>query len=128
MFINVSKRTPSNHRVTNRTFYLAYILERLLVVMVGGQPAADCAGFDEVPLPCPRLLWDYHSSEAWAYRLDRCMQEGLSTRKLTICHVQTVGGSGVGRRVDEQLVRDMASWCEGADELGTLLWMIATMD
>ncbi len=94
--------------------------------MTGYRATADCLDFEPVPLPCPRALWDYNSSEAWSHRLDRYMLEREPSGKmLTIRDLQLAGGTCRG--IGERLV-DMARWCDSADEFGGLLWMVATID
>ncbi|KAF4629045.1 hypothetical protein G7Y89_g9106 [Cudoniella acicularis] len=124
----LKQREWAFHESMRRTMCLLYIIESLLEAMIGRQVPVGCQGFNPVPLPGPRLLWDYNNSEAWAYRLDRLKAEGLSERVMTLRDLRISGnGRAANEEVDEGLIGGMARWCEESDEFGSLLWMVALL-
>lgn len=103
-----------------RTLSLLYIIDYLLEKVVGNRTPVSCGGFNVIPLSCSRYLWNYNSRESFAYRLDSVKAKGLSKIHVTLGHL-----GRIGTVTDEKLVDVMAKWCEGIDELGSLIWMIA---
>lgn len=101
--------------------------------MIGGHDlrTAECAGFAKVPLPCLRDLWDYEHREAWGYRLRQYMERRGEDRNLTIRHLlqaRKPAREADAAERDGRLMAEMARWCAGIDELGTLVWMAAWLE
>lgn len=109
-----------------------YIFESLLEAVIVDWDPMDhigCGGFDVVPLPGPRVLWDYNNTEAWAYRLDRFKAEGSSERVLTIRDLKISGQSRAAEmEMDGGFVEQMAKWCEMIDDFGSLLWKVSLLN
>lgn len=110
--------THSNNPRTIHTFYMLDTL--LLETIVGTRSTVGCGGFDFVPLPAARVLWDYHTTESWASRFARWKSHRLDTAELNIGNLRMSGQGGA----DEAI----ASWCEDADEFGGLLWMCTSLN
>jgi hypothetical protein len=105
----------------NRTEFLCYVLGGILKAITGNQSSPKCGDFGGLVLPCPRILWDYHSRDSWAHRLDQFKTEGFSERSLTVDDLKSVIISD--SVVDEMLVDAMARWCREIDEFGNLVWI-----
>jgi hypothetical protein len=105
------------------------MLDNLTEVILDTYDPTGCGGFDPIPLPSPRLLWDYNNSEAWAHRLDRVKAKGALDKVLTLRDLKLRGRrQAVGYEIDEGSFETMANWCEGVDEFGSLLYMVALLD
>lgn len=116
------------HVISFRTMCLLYVFENIIDERIGSHDPVGCGGFEPVPLPSPRSLWDYNCSEAWAHRLARFKADGLQERLLTIQDLKHSGSDDAADwEVDGQTVEAMAKWCGGVDEFGALLLMIGLL-
>ena len=69
------------------------------------------------------MLWDYHTHESWAHRLDRFKSRaGLGKEKVLV-----VGD--LDKATGDAAVREaVATWCEEVDDLGMLVWMVNVLE
>ena len=82
--------------------------------MKGRYEIADCGDYYlRNPLPCPRTLWDYHSTESWAHRFDQFKSNELGDKVFTIGDLEASGRdqAGYGGQ-DEEFIMGLVKWCE----------------
>ncbi len=85
-----------------------------------------------MPVPCVRDLWEPVANTEWRRRLrsvgGKCdRRDNLSIEDLRLCHQtqESLADSQTARIVDDG---SLVQWCEGADELGTLVWMAVMLE
>ena len=100
------------------------------------EPLAACwipprEGFEYLPLPCARELWESDSELCWRAEYERHASRRKSGKVLTVRDLLDLEDSGGLRDVDTPrpglevgVLHDILSWCEGLDEFGSLLWMV----
>ncbi|KAI1171399.1 hypothetical protein F4777DRAFT_55927 [Nemania sp. FL0916] len=128
-----------------RTTNLYRILGAVLNVLIGVPDIPDCGTIQQVPLLCVSYLWDTDTTESWAERLHRYQSRRACTDKeLRIGDLSrvissgpngyTVNASPCGNNesndasLDPLLQKDLVTWCENLDEIGTLVWMATMLD
>ncbi|KAH8680853.1 hypothetical protein BX600DRAFT_4824 [Xylariales sp. PMI_506] len=140
------------HESMIRTANTLWVVETLLNVIFGRRESDACGGFTGFTLPCPRDLWDYRASrEGWNHRLRRFLASSRIPRSSTtttttmktknrdaplrIMDLLRLARKGqprppqvVGGGDDDGLAGEVARWCAGLDEFGTLVWMAAALD
>lgn len=107
---------------------LYYILESPLEAIIGRQEIPHCKGYAWIPLPGPRALWNYDTSESWAHRMDRLRSEKLEEKVLTIGDLEKSKTGRVEVENVESRPMEMARWCKEIDEFGALVWMVSLLD
>lgn len=114
---------------TRRTNSVLYGIELLLDVSLRPPGTSGCPGYANLPLPCPRELWEPVPDGEWARRY----REDLAARGAQWRRTLRIGDLITSRRTHSggecgAVVGDVAAWCEKADEFGTLLWMATMME
>jgi hypothetical protein len=113
-----------------RTINLFYVIRIVLVIQIGTKQP-NCCTIGSTPLPCGRDLWDPDATETWAMRLHGYESRILRNRALTIDDLLNALDSGKpGKKdvVDPLIQKDLVTWCESLDDLGTLVWMASLLD
>ncbi|UNI24768.1 hypothetical protein JDV02_010492 [Purpureocillium takamizusanense] len=117
-----------------RTICVLYGIDLLFDVFSEG--LERCHGYLLVPLPCKRDLWEPVSDQVWKTRYRHSMSGhgGNSRDVLRIGALRasqdpsvTVSESG-GNSPCSCDMSKVSDWCEGADELGTLIWMAVMLE
>ncbi|KAI1325293.1 hypothetical protein F5Y16DRAFT_275577 [Xylariaceae sp. FL0255] len=131
-----------------RTTNLYRVLGAVLNVLIGIPNLPDCGTIQQVPLLCVSYLWDTDTTESWAERLHRYQsRRACADRELTIGDLSRVlrsstnpngsastgygpgGNNGSDDALSDPLLqKDLATWCENLDEIGTLVWMATMLD
>ena len=88
---------------------------------------SGCSGFGHIPLPGPRILWDYTTSEAWAQRFERYVTNHLPQQVATIGDLLATIHSQTYWDAQRGLMSEVARWCEGIDEFGSLIWIVSSL-
>ncbi|KAH8176791.1 hypothetical protein LIA77_01873 [Sarocladium implicatum] len=87
--------------------------------------------FSNAPLPSPRTLWNARTNRRWRVSYDqwRSSKKVSNGRLLTVSDLVDTDEAGcfsgktLGEMQREGVFGDVVRWCEGADALGTLVWM-----
>ncbi|KAJ8125723.1 hypothetical protein O1611_g7915 [Lasiodiplodia mahajangana] len=133
---NIYQKSNLNHEcwVINesirRTVNLFYVTRIVLVFQIGTKQPTCCA-IRSTPLPSVRDLWDPEATETWAIRLNRYKSRVMRNRALTITDLLDSLGSGQSGKnalADPLIQKDLVTWCESLDDLGTLVWMACLLD
>ncbi|KAI0437427.1 hypothetical protein F4803DRAFT_150838 [Xylaria telfairii] len=128
---NLSHRCWVIHESVRRTMNLFYIIRVVLIIRTRTPKRAGCSSIRETPLPCGRELWEPEATETFAIRLDRYKSRLVSNRVLVIGDLYKALGpeqSGKNDTTDSRVRKDLVTWCESLDELGTLVWMASLLD
>ncbi|CAJ2514136.1 Uu.00g022550.m01.CDS01 [Anthostomella pinea] len=129
---DVYKFPDLNHRnwvfyeSLRRTTSLLFMIEMILVVLIGDPNIPGCGTILGTPLPCARDLWDSDTTESGAARLHRYVRDRKSDRVLKVDDLMRRGSGEIEDNV--ALVDDLATWCDGLDEFGTLVWMASGLN
>ncbi|KAI0099013.1 hypothetical protein GGR51DRAFT_536504 [Nemania sp. FL0031] len=127
---NLSQRCWVINESVRRTVNLFYVIRIVLVFQIGTKQP-NCCAIRSTPLPSGRDLWDPEATETWAIRLNRYKSRLMRNRSLTISDLLSSLGSGQSGKKDvaDALVqKDLVTWCENLDDLGTLVWMACLLD
>lgn len=96
-----------------------------------GTAQTKCGGYDRVPLPSGRHLWEQVSGVEWAARYKK-MEAEIRKRPLIVRDLlwtrQAFRALGSGDVEEREIFSRVSEWCDGLDELGTLVWMALMMD
>lgn len=108
-------------------------MELLIHVNLRGDPRIPCSGFDVVPLPCDRYLWEGVSGDEWNVRRRSYVARAeYGTSPLTIGDVRRAKGvlkrSRMAEGWDAEIVSKVSRWCERLDDFGMLVWMAVMSD
>ena len=85
--------------------------------------------FNDIPLPAPRTLWNARTNRRWRLAYDQWTASRKMSRLLRVSDLVESDEAGcfagrtVGEMQREGAFADVVRWCEGADVLGTLVWM-----
>ncbi|KAF6839392.1 C6 finger domain-containing protein [Colletotrichum plurivorum] len=113
-----------------RTTCLTFGFE-LLVDVDFGTAQTKCGGYDRVALPSGRYLWEPVSGVEWAARY-RKMEAEIRKGPLIVRDLvwtrQAFRALGAGDVEEREIFSRVSEWCDGTDELGTLVWMALMMD
>lgn len=115
-------------RNSYRTVGLLYVLDRILEIKIGHHNIENCLSFDHLPLPSPRVLWDYNRSESWVHRFEQFLAKGVPVRKLTIGDLRMSRHNFADVNLGDGTFGEISKWCEDVDGFGRLLWMIVLLD
>jgi hypothetical protein len=110
---------------------LFYVIGSVFVSLIGDPDRPGCETVRATPLPCGRDLWDPDATESWAIRLHRYQSRLVSDRLLNIDDLLDYMDSPQSSKSDGAgaLVRkDLATWCENLDDLGTLVWTASLLN
>ncbi|KAI0869237.1 hypothetical protein GGS24DRAFT_512362 [Hypoxylon argillaceum] len=127
---DLSQKSWAVRESIRRTINLFYVIRIVLVIQVGTKQS-NCCTIGSTPLPCGRDLWDPDATETWAIRLHRYESRMLRNRVLTINDLLGVldsRKSGNKDMVDPLVQKDLVTWCESLDDLGTLVWMASILE
>lgn len=85
-------------------------------------------GFDNIPLPASRDLWEAGTNFAWRNEYEKYLSQRKAKKILTIGDLMELTEGGALKTLLEtdpifNLVPDAYAWCESLDSLGSLLWM-----
>lgn len=115
-----------------RTINLFYIIKIVLIIRTRTPKRAGCSSsIRETPLPCGRELWEPEATETFAIRLNRYKSRLVSNRVLVIGDLYKAlnpGQLGKNDTTDSLVQKDLVTWCESLDDLGTLVWMASVLD
>ncbi|KAI0451562.1 hypothetical protein F5B21DRAFT_516601 [Xylaria acuta] len=128
---NLSQKTWIIHESIRRTINLFYVIGIVLIIRIGGAKQASGCGIRETPLPCGRELWEPEATETFGIRLHRYKSRLVSNRGLVIDDLYNAldpGRSGNNDATDSLVQKDLVTWCESLDDLGTLVWMASILD
>ncbi|KAI1111799.1 hypothetical protein F5Y14DRAFT_301025 [Nemania sp. NC0429] len=128
---NFSQTSWVIHESIRRIISLFYVINVTLVIQIGGTKRADCEDIRTAYLPCARDLWDPDATEAWAIRLHRYKSQRSSSRGLRINDLlNSLRSDHPGKKgaVNSPVQKDIATWCERLDDLGSLVWMASLLD
>jgi hypothetical protein len=86
------------------------------------------AGFDNIPLPASRDLWESETNFIWRNEYEKFLSQRKANKILTIGDLMELTEGGALKTLLEtdprfDLVPDAYAWCESLDSLGSLLWM-----
>ncbi|ETS73287.1 hypothetical protein PFICI_14892 [Pestalotiopsis fici W106-1] len=110
---------------------LLFVIEIVLGVVFGRTDTANCPGFANIPLPCPKNLWDYESKTSWPYRVSRYTKSRSSGSHPTISDLVAASNSSADLQtipLENQTFGKVVEWCQALDDLGTLVWMAVLLD
>ncbi|KAI0184395.1 hypothetical protein EV127DRAFT_239310 [Xylaria flabelliformis] len=128
---NLGLKTWVIHESIRRTVNLFYVIGIVTIIRIGGAQQTGCCGILETPLPCGRELWEPEATETFGIRLHRYKSRLVSDRGLIIndlYHALDPGQLGKNEVADPLIQKDLATWCESQDDLGTLVWMTSLLD
>jgi hypothetical protein len=122
----------SNSNYAARTMIVLLIIDLLLEGLLEQQRVkyrSLCgAGFDNIPLPASRHLWEAETNFAWRTEYEKYLSQRKASKILTIGDLIELTEGGALKTLLEtdprfDLVPDTYAWCESLDSLGSLLWM-----
>ncbi|KAI1754065.1 hypothetical protein F4782DRAFT_61293 [Xylaria castorea] len=128
---NLGQKTWVIHESVRRTVNLFYVIGIVTIIRIGGAQKTGCCGILETPLPCGRELWEPEATETFGIRLHRYKSRLVSDRGLLVndlYHALDPGQPGKNDATDSLIQKDLATWCESQDDLGTLVWMTSLLD
>ncbi|KAI0543957.1 hypothetical protein F4679DRAFT_65454 [Xylaria curta] len=128
---NLGLKTWVIHESVRRTVNLFYVIGIVTIIRIGGAQKTGCCGILETPLPCGRELWEPEATETFGIRLHRYKSRLVADRGLIIndlYHVLDSEQSEKNDAADSPIQKDIATWCESQDDLGTLVWMTSLLD
>ncbi|KAI1739596.1 hypothetical protein F4680DRAFT_140429 [Xylaria scruposa] len=128
---NLGLKTWVIHESVRRTVNLFYVIGIVTIIRIGGAQQTGCCGILETPLPCGRELWDPEATETFGIRLHRYKSRLVADRGLIIndlYHALEAEQPGKNDAADSLIQKDIATWCESQDDLGTLVWMTSLLD
>jgi hypothetical protein len=108
-----------------------FVIEIVLGVVFGRSDTPSCAGFANIPLPCPRSLWDYESKTAWSYRIQKYTRSRSSEGIPIISDLVAASDSGTDLEtisLEDEMFGKVVEWCQAMDGFGTLVWMAVLLD
>ena len=130
LYVSLEANADSLLRLSSRTFCLLLLIESLLELIIG-RVEDHCTGYYDLPLPCTRELWEVESTSEWSRRYKESLRRRKSSQVLNIQNFMSIQSSGSSRLATdpdrEALVADVATWCQGVDHYGILLWMAMNM-
>lgn len=94
-----------------------------------------CQSFAAAPLPCVRELWEVPSTYEWNKRYSTFLRGRAAEKILTLTdyklsqHLSAedlIEGSNIGEG-GGGITKDVLRWCEGLDQFGTLVALVATL-
>lgn len=121
---------------TPRTVSLLYVIELLLEGIIGPTGAGCCEGFQAMPLPCARELWEAATNLEWRRSWDAHAARRRSDRPLLVVDLMGLRASTTeeleaaarGKGIDTKVLADLMRWCEGLDEFGTFVWTVVPFE
>ncbi|KAI0203579.1 hypothetical protein F4808DRAFT_24591 [Astrocystis sublimbata] len=135
---HLSQKSWAFYEGVRRCSTLFRVFGIVLNVLIGNPNLSpDCGSILTIPLLCQGYLWDTDTTENWAERLHRyerrraCQQRVLVIGDLVGLQGSTTSASGEDDNhplSDPLLQKDLATWCDNLDELGTLVWMASSLD
>lgn len=97
-------------------------------IKIGRHDIVNCLSFNHLPLPGPRVLWDYNRSEVWSHRFQQFLAKGISEKELTIRDLKMSGHKSGDVNLGQGTFSEISTWCDGVDDFGRLLWMVILLD
>ncbi|KAH6603910.1 hypothetical protein Trco_007356 [Trichoderma cornu-damae] len=119
-----------------RTLSLLFIIDMFLEFNLSHHDSRCRQGFAVSPLPCIRELWEVPSTYEWSRRYSAFLRGRAVSKILTLADYKlsqhlsaddllngssSAGGGCVG------IIKDVMRWCEGMDQFGTLIALVATL-
>lgn len=115
-----------------RTISLLFGIELLVDVNFNAMEMEDRCGYNQLPLPSVRELWENVSSAEWTARYKKLQAGSRHNRVLSIQDLrQTKRPSEVqvNDQSDEgQVLKQVYEWCENLDEFGMMVWMAVMLE
>ncbi|KAG7054715.1 c6 finger domain-containing protein [Colletotrichum scovillei] len=115
-----------------RTICLLFGIELLVDVDLNAEEPSECGGYSLLPLPSGRDLWETVSCDEWRARYRRLRAESCDEKVLSIQDLRkarrALGADSEDRGQEDQLVAQVAKWCEGLDEFGMMVWMAVMLE
>ncbi|KAK0710597.1 hypothetical protein B0H67DRAFT_583049 [Lasiosphaeris hirsuta] len=116
-----------------RSIGILYAIEAVFDVDVASR-RQHCQGYDQVPLPSPRDLWEPVDNATWAARYQASLNNHHAmrgTKRYLVFEdlrqlngrVAVSGGVEASDPTDAANFQAIEHWCETIDEFGTLIWM-----
>lgn len=102
-------------------------MELLVDVDLKGDVACNTGGFNFIPLPSERDLWEPTSSAKWTARYKASEAASRNDKVLTILDLgrarRALGVEPSDESEEGRLVARVSKWCENLDEFGMMVWM-----
>ena len=109
-----------------RIIALIYILGLITNLPVGKSSHAACLGFDHVPLPAPKALWESQTAQDWETRYTEWASASSHKKTLTVGMLRKVRSVRMESEGSE-LMEDLGRWCDGLDRFGEFVVLAVSM-
>ena len=109
-----------------RIIALIYILGLITNLPVGKSSHAACLGFDHVPLPAPKALWESQTAQDWETRYTEWASASSHKKTLTVGMLRKIRSIRMESEGSE-LMEDLGRWCEGLDRFGEFVVLAVSM-
>lgn len=113
--------TETNVLLFDRTMTLLWLLQSIINVEIGIPKSGTCWGFDEIPLPCSKDLWEAATESEWNMRYSIHKSAKKESHVLRVGDLRAAQQHNTAALSNKLRAVDLQVWSSTIDSFGALL-------